>query len=96
MAHLVRLGALTDELISILTSTTAKVNNSSFVSPISSLIDSKHGLTLSRLIQESSSLIEKQPCGLYAAIVILAQINLMFRHSWKVWRKSSESTMKIP
>ena len=95
MAHVVKLGALTDELVTLLTSTSAKVNNFCFVSPLNLSMRGDPGTdTHGRKNLQDSAPIENLHCGHYGIATILERTNLTSQADSMGWRRSSESTMK--
>lgn len=86
MAHLAKLGALTDELVTIITSFSPQVNIFVFVGSSSSLLQhsQNQGADQFSLILRGSILVEKLLSEHSGMVITIERINLIFRIDLKV------------
>jgi hypothetical protein len=101
MAHIAKLGALTDELISLLASSSTKVNMFHSVPQcrpkllVCALAAIFLELIGDSLILQSLTCTEKVHFGLYDPRTTFERTSLMSQVVLMVWRRNFESTMKI-
>jgi hypothetical protein len=101
MAHIAKLGALTDELISLIASSSTKVNMFHSVPQchpkllVCDLAAIFLELIGDSLILQNSTCTGKVHFGLYDRRTTLERISSMSQAVSMVWRRNFESTMKI-